>query len=218
MSGPLTIQLRPALMTDCAMLAEMVIYSGENLIVRAFGGNRPDALLSVQALCRAPGTMFSYAMATVATIAGGSGPESAGVVITHPSTRERLSARALGDILVRERGWLHVLRMAPLALALQRCSEPIPTESTYVSILAVHPDRRSQGIGAHLLRHAESIARHEGDSTVCLDVELDNPRAIAFYERNGYRTQSERLASAYLRAQQIGGMRRMYKPLAELTA
>ncbi|MDR3710063.1 MAG: N-acetyltransferase [Capsulimonadaceae bacterium] len=200
-------------MTDTAVLAEMVIYSGENLITHAFGGNRRDALISVEALCRTSGTMFSYKMATVAIPEAPACPDPIAVVIAHPSTRERLTARALADVLIRERGWWRVLQMAPIALALQRCSEPIPADVTYVSILAVHPDMRSLGIGSKLLRHAETCARNEGDQAICLDVEIDNPRAISFYERNGYQTESERPGSPYLRSHGIAGMRRMFKDL-----
>lgn len=205
------ILLRKALLADSPVLAELVLYSGENLITHAFGGTRAEALQSVEALCRSRGTMFSFDQATVAVEEGAEEGGPVGVVICHPSSVDRLSSRGLMEVLARERGWWRELLMLPVALALQRCSEPIPAEQTYVSILAVHPDKRSLGIGARLLRFAETRARDYGDRGICLDVEINNPRAIAFYERLGYRSVSRRAASPFLQRKGIAGMGRMEK-------
>jgi ribosomal protein S18 acetylase RimI-like enzyme len=72
---------------------------------------------------------------------------------------------------------------------------------------AAHPDAgtlwqmttieelRSLGIGTHLISAAESRIRKRGASVAQLDVELDNPRARALYERLGYREAGRRSAS-----------------------
>jgi ribosomal protein S18 acetylase RimI-like enzyme len=208
-----SILLRSASLNDAPFIAELVIFSGENLITHAFGGKRPEALLSIEALCRNHGTMFSYDRATVAVQAGAEERGPIGVVISHASTSERLTSRGLAELLGRERGWWQELKMLPVAIGLQACSEPVPPKRTYVSILAVHPDMRSQGIGARLLRFAETAATDSGDGTICLDVETNNPRAIAFYERMAYRAVSERTAPGYLQRKGISGMRRMEKAL-----
>jgi len=207
------IELRKALVSDAAALADMVICSGENLITHAFGGSRREALLSVEALCRHQGTMFSFNQATLAVRGEADKSSPIGAVISHTSSSERLSSQALSELLAHERGWLRQFRMLPIAIALAHCSEPIPFERTYVSILVVRPEMRSQGIGAQLLRSAEADALVSCDRSICLDVEIDNPRAIAFYERMGYRTVSERIASRYLQRKGIAGMRRMEKML-----
>jgi ribosomal protein S18 acetylase RimI-like enzyme len=208
-----TIDLRPALAADASALADLVLMSGENLLTCAFGGNRRDAVMSLEALCRTWGTMFTYERATVAIDHEREAEGPLGVIISHPSDSERQTGQRLAEVLIGKRGWWQWLRMLPVALALERCSEPIPPDVTYVSILAVVPEHRSEGIGTKLLRHAEARARLSGDQTICLDVEIDNARAIAFYERNGFHTVTERPSSAWLRSKGIAGLRRLAKAL-----
>ncbi|HEY3332920.1 MAG TPA: GNAT family N-acetyltransferase [Capsulimonadaceae bacterium] len=205
------IELRQALVSDSASLAELTLLSGENLLTNAFGGNRRDALLAIECLTRTWGTMFSFQMATVASDASDPQGEPLGVVIAHPSSSERQAGQRLAEVIVRQRGLWRWLRMLPVSLALERCSEPIPRNVTYVSILAVVPDKRCAGIGTKLLRSAEQHAAQLGDNKVCLDVEVDNVRGIAFYERNGYRTVTEHAASSFLRSRGIVGLRRVEK-------
>jgi len=54
----------------------------------------------------------------------------------------------------------------------------------YIGVIAVTPDRRSQGIGAQLLRFAE--AHFSGSRHVYLCVSSFNPRAARLYEKLGY--------------------------------
>jgi ribosomal protein S18 acetylase RimI-like enzyme len=55
-----------------------------------------------------------------------------------------------------------------------------------LSDVAVHPERRSRGIGSQLMEAAESLAARRGHERVGLSVALDNVRARALYERRGY--------------------------------
>jgi len=56
--------------------------------------------------------------------------------------------------------------------------------------LAVHPDRRSQGIGARLLDAARAWARERGASHLKLDSALAREDAHRFYEREGPSSRS----------------------------
>jgi GNAT superfamily N-acetyltransferase len=51
--------------------------------------------------------------------------------------------------------------------------------------LAVHPDHRSEGIGARLLEGAKAWARERGASHLKLDSALARTQAHRFYEREG---------------------------------
>lgn len=55
-----------------------------------------------------------------------------------------------------------------------------------VQNIYVHPDHRSEGVGAALLAAAETALAAKGVDVVSLDVMADNRRARAFYERQGY--------------------------------
>lgn len=52
--------------------------------------------------------------------------------------------------------------------------------------LAVVPDRRRRGIGAHLLGRFLAAARERGASRVFLEVAADNGAALALYRRHGF--------------------------------
>jgi GNAT superfamily N-acetyltransferase len=66
----------------------------------------------------------------------------------------------------------------PLASAITDCAE--------IQDFVVRPDLRSQGIGRRMLAVAEDLARRHGSRWLGLYVGLDNPRARALYERNGF--------------------------------
>lgn len=64
----------------------------------------------------------------------------------------------------------------------------------YVSILVVDEAAEGLGVGRGLIAFAEQWARGHGCREVCLDVFAGNARAVALYERNGYRVDHLRMA------------------------
>ncbi len=67
----------------------------------------------------------------------------------------------------------------------------------HISDLFVVPPYWSQGIGTRLMDEAEALAARQGFSQIGLAVAIDNDRALAMYERRGYRDLGfgERLVS-----------------------
>jgi GNAT superfamily N-acetyltransferase len=63
----------------------------------------------------------------------------------------------------------------------------------YVNVLVVDEAAEGSGVGRALMGFAERWARDRGCREVCLDVFAGNARAIAFYERNGYRVDHLRM-------------------------
>jgi GNAT superfamily N-acetyltransferase len=49
-----------------------------------------------------------------------------------------------------------------------------------------HPDHRSRGVGAAMLRACEEAARQRGEARIGIGVSVTNTRARALYERLGY--------------------------------
>jgi len=68
--------------------------------------------------------------------------------------------------------------------------EPDPKPN--VVDLLIDPDLRSRGYGAFFMREMEAICRDRGEPRLYLAVDpVENPRALAFYLRIGYRKLSE---------------------------
>jgi ribosomal-protein-alanine N-acetyltransferase len=67
-------------------------------------------------------------------------------------------------------------------------------EHAHLSLLAVQPGYRRQGIGRHLVEWLESSARTAGMFSVRLEMRAANDAARAFYERLGYIEAGQRKA------------------------
>jgi len=61
-------------------------------------------------------------------------------------------------------------------------------EIAHLALLAVRPQYRNQGLGRRLMVWLESPAVVAGIGTIRLEARADNPEAIGFYKRCGYRT------------------------------
>ncbi len=60
-------------------------------------------------------------------------------------------------------------------------------ETGVVQNIFVVPERRCEGIGSALLREAERRLREGGAEVITLEAMAKNDRAVAFYERHGYK-------------------------------
>ena len=63
----------------------------------------------------------------------------------------------------------------------------------FVSLLALVEEAEGQGIAHRMMEEAESWARAQGYRFICLDVFADNRRAVEFYERRGFQTETLRM-------------------------
>ncbi|MGZ3688372.1 MAG: GNAT family N-acetyltransferase [Bdellovibrionota bacterium] len=94
---------------------------------------------------------------------------------------ERIIKMADHRILVAERnqtilGWIHLARLTTL------CTDP----RIEVVGLVVDESQRGQGIGARLLKKAETYARETDVKTVRLGSNIKRLEAHRFYEREGF--------------------------------
>jgi len=69
---------------------------------------------------------------------------------------------------------------------------PLPWQCATGRALVIHrlcvpPDWQQRGAGRHLMDFAEAFAKNHGFSCIRLDAYSGNPRALALYERRGYR-------------------------------
>lgn len=69
-------------------------------------------------------------------------------------------------------------------------------DDAHLALLAVHPTRRHQRLGAGLVGWLEQSARVAGLGRIRVEARADNHSAVAFYARLGFR-QSGRIAGYY---------------------
>lgn len=58
-------------------------------------------------------------------------------------------------------------------------------DTQWVTALAVHPNKQGKGIGTALIKWVQDFAFRNGDKKIMLDVEIENERALAVYEKAG---------------------------------
>lgn len=69
-------------------------------------------------------------------------------------------------------------------------------ESAHLALFAVHPEHRQQGLGSLLVLWLEKPAAVAGMERIRVEARADNPQAIAFYCRLGFR-ETGRVAGYY---------------------
>ena len=74
-------------------------------------------------------------------------------------------------------------KVAGCAVLLMHASSPALAR---LYSIAVDPANAGHGVGPRLLRSCEEVARVHGRAQIRLEVHEQNPRAIAFYRREGY--------------------------------
>jgi [ribosomal protein S18]-alanine N-acetyltransferase len=70
-------------------------------------------------------------------------------------------------------------------------------DTAHLSLLAVNPEARRQGVGTALLRWLEQVAQVAGIVRVQLEARHDNDAALAFYRRHAY-AQRDTVPGMYL--------------------
>lgn len=65
-------------------------------------------------------------------------------------------------------------------------------EEAHITLLAIHPDYRQQGLGQIVLLGLLSTARRRGLERATLEVRVSNAAAIALYEKFGFQTAGRR--------------------------
>jgi ribosomal-protein-alanine N-acetyltransferase len=66
----------------------------------------------------------------------------------------------------------------------------------HIITIDVSPEVRQQGVGTLLMRTAEEQMKREGAYLLTLEVAVDNPAAVAFYDRMGF-SPTGRIAGYY---------------------
>ena len=59
-------------------------------------------------------------------------------------------------------------------------------DTAHLGLLGVQPKLQGQGLGAHLVRWLEECAITAGIRVIRVEARADNPKAIAFYQKQGF--------------------------------
>lgn len=174
-----TIVLENAIKEDSRELAKLSIIAGGNFFPFAFGRNA-EAILSEG--FRTTNTLMSYQKAQVVCvhdeIAGMAAGFTEGEQQAELSETEKLFGKLLG---VRGLWVLVVMYFLPDFFGKAQPGE------FYLNSIAVFPKYRGQGLGKMLLEAVELKAKEQGFTTISLDVNGENTRAVTFYKQAGYR-------------------------------
>lgn len=176
------ITLRPARPDDAPDAAPLIYAAGPALFRLMFGPNERDVLRFFTALFRLPRNPFSFEYAILAERDG----KIVGLAISADAAARRRIGRRMFWLAPRLRGPFALLRRLPLVFDIMACASDPPPEAYYLSILAVAPDSRRQGIGSRLLEEVRRRARAAGCQNLALHTELDNVAAQRLYARHGY--------------------------------
>ena len=70
------------------------------------------------------------------------------------------------------------------------------TKMSFLTLLACAREEQGKGLGKYLMEHAFETATKAGMTGMRLEVDLDNPGAIAFYKKLGFREVGEKLSGS----------------------
>lgn len=73
------------------------------------------------------------------------------------------------------------------------CFVMLGAVTPWLYTIAVHPDCQSKGYGKQLMDYCETWLRKHRYSVLCLNVDVNNFRAIKFYENRGFYIIGERV-------------------------
>ncbi len=85
----------------------------------------------------------------------------------------------------------HFIKALPSLLKLNRTIGTLGEGEFYLSNIATGNRFKKVGIGKHLMRFTEKVAREVGATWIVLDVEYDNSNAFRLYHRLSFQTVQE---------------------------
>ncbi len=170
--------------------------------------DRPRLLRGLEHFFRLHGSRFSHDCSSIAEMEG----QVVGVLVAFPyaemsARNSRMASQFHGAYTFTE-----IVKIIWLSLPMLSLPEAF-TGEFYTANLAVDPAWQGRGVGAALLKHAEGLAADNGLLVCSLNVDLDNPRAKALYERQGYQTTRTVNTPAMRARYHSGGYEHMVKHL-----
>lgn len=172
------LNIRPALQSDAAFVAEMIHLSMGHLADYLFG---TDPRRSIENLVIRNAGRFGASLSYVAESAG---MLKGALVSIKGAGIDRINLATFPH-LFPALGFRHALGFMWRGVMLPGGAEA-KADEYYISNLGVHPSAQGHGIGSALLAFAEKTAVETGLAKVSLIVGLYNQNALRLYQRVGY--------------------------------
>jgi ribosomal protein S18 acetylase RimI-like enzyme len=174
------IVIRPARPDDAPLAAAVFRLSMDHLTEHLLGPNGRQTEFALMRLFSSNAGRFGYGSAHVAEW----NHQPLGMMVSFPAKNmTRLNLSVIG-YLPRALGW-NFFGFVARSRAFTKIQEA-KADEYYISNLATLPAAQGQGLGKHLLLHADEQARALGLTRCSLTVALDNQTAQRLYKRQGY--------------------------------
>ena len=178
------MKIRAAIPADTASTAALIALSMGGFGKAVLGLNdRPRLLRALEHFFIQRGNRFSHDCSSVAEKDG----QVVGVLVAFPSAEMNARNLRMARQFPGAYALVEMVKIFWLSLPMLRLPEAMRGEF-YTANLAVDPAWQGCGVGSALLGHAGQLAEENGLAMCSLNVDLDNPRAKALYERQGYQT------------------------------
>lgn len=159
--------------------AAWLLYITDPDIMPLFFGSQQKAVPMLADLIRMDNTHFSHRYTLCAKYNG----DIVGMLVGFDGKQDREIERVCGQEYLRAMGFIKAMRAGLVALFMSwLLKKKVDDHEFYVNNLCVAPGNRSLGVGSALLK--EVFEKHD---VVILDVNINNPRGLSFYQRNGFR-------------------------------
>jgi ribosomal protein S18 acetylase RimI-like enzyme len=174
------IRIRPARPDDAPLAAAVFRLSLDHLADYLFGADGRATEVALIRLFSLNAGRFGYGLAFVAE----RNRQPLGMLVAFPGADLNRLSLSVVRYLPRALGW-NLFSFVARSLSLANIKEA-ETDEYYVSNLGVLPAAQGQGLGKHLLLHADEQARKLGLAKCSLMVALENRAAQRLYKRQGY--------------------------------
>jgi ribosomal protein S18 acetylase RimI-like enzyme len=174
------IAIRPARPDDAPLAAAVFRLSMSASGDYLFGANGRSAEFALMRLFAQNAGRFGYGQSFVAEF----NRQPLGMLVGFPGTELKRLNLSVARFLPRAFGW-NIFGFLARSISFANAREA-EADEYYVSNLGVLPAAQGQGLGKHLLIHAEEKARALGLTKCSLIVALDNRAAQRLYKRQGF--------------------------------
>jgi ribosomal protein S18 acetylase RimI-like enzyme len=174
------IRIRPARPDDAPLAAAIFRLSLDHLADYLFGADGRATEVALIRLFSLDAGRFGYGSAFVAE----RNRQPLGMLVAFPGADLNRLNLSVVRYLPRALGW-NLFGFVARSLSLANIKEA-EADEYYVSNLAILPAAQGQGLGKHLLLHADEQARKLGLAKCSLTVAIENRAAQRLYKRQGY--------------------------------